>query len=261
MKTEGLTILIQGPLKEDSACLDFIENYQKYGNVVISCYDDNHKGIKKVKNKFKDVGILRSNAEELTDSFSQGIGFSQNSTFIWALHTMLRGFSDINSEYTLKVRSDEGYEYLDDFINIFLDNDKKIVCGNIFYKTPKSFEFGNYRLHMGDHIFIGKTKILFEAVQNLYSMYLKRDSFKPDKTLYECDAFHCAETVLARSILRQMNPEISKVANSDEEQKFFLDNILPCDTNRFKKFIARWDHADITFENSFDADFYENYRL
>ena len=73
MKTEGLTILIQGPLKEDSACLDFIENYQKYGNVVISCYDDNHKGIKKVKNKFKDVGILRSNAEELTDTIKMSV--------------------------------------------------------------------------------------------------------------------------------------------------------------------------------------------
>ena len=247
MKVEGLTILIQGPLKEDSACLDFIENYQKYGNVVVSCYDDNHKGIHKVTNQFKDVDILCANTE-VTDEFSKGIGLCEDSTFIWALYTMLRGLHHINSKYTLKVRTDEGYEHLDDFINMFLNNDEKVICGNIFHKIKK------YKLHMGDHIFIGKTKVLLEAVQNLFFMYLKHDLFKPDETLYQNK--YCAETVLARSILRQINPDIEKVTNSYEEQEFFLDNILPYDINGFKRFIARWNHADITFKNKFDANVY-----
>ena len=245
MKVEGLTILVQGPLKEDSACLDFIENYQKYGNVVVSCYDDNHDGIRKVTNQFKDVDILYAKTD-VTDKFSQGIGFCKDSTFIWALYTMLRGFYHINSKYTLKVRSDEGYEYLDDFINMFLENDEKVICGNIFYKVESE-----HKLHMGDHIFI-------EAVRNIFFMYLKNDSFEPDKTLYERqgEANLCAETILARSILRQMNPDIAEVTGLHEEQQFFLDNILSYDSNGFKKFIARWNHANRTFKNKFDANVY-----
>ena len=248
MKSEALTILIQGPLNEDSACLDFIENYQKYGNVVVSCYDNNHKGIHKATNQFKDVDILCANSE-VTDEFSQGIGLCKDSTFIWALYTMLRGLHHINSKYTLKVRTDEGYEYLYDFINMFLNNDEKVICGNIFYKTETG-----HKLHMGDHIFIGKTKVLLEAVQNLFFMYLKRNSFKPDETLFQNK--YCAETVLARSILRQINPDIEKATDSYKEQEFFLDNILPYDINGFKRFIARWNNTDITFKNKFDSDVY-----
>lgn len=250
MKIKGLSILIQGPLNKDSACLDFIKNYQKYGDVVISCYDNNQSAIKILEDQFNDLDILCNNFD-VEKLFSKGLnyGLCPDSTFIWALYTQLQGLYHIDSDYTLKVRTDEGYEYLDDFINMFLENDNKIICGNIFHKTKTG-----QRLHMGDHIFIGKTKILRQAVQKLFFMYLNHESFEQDETLYQNK--YCAETVLARSILRQINPNIDKITDSDQEQEFFLNNILPYDTNGFKRFIARWNHLDITFKNKFDANVY-----
>jgi hypothetical protein len=263
MKVAGLSIIVQGPIYKNSPCLDYIEHYQKFGKVYISCYKNNLKGIEQLDENFENLQIYGNphDGEFIDQWFENDLEenfFYHDSTFIWALYSMWSVLKHVKSLYTLKVRTDEGFEITDDFIDEFLEESNKVLCGNIFYKPEE-------QLHMGDHMFIGRTRILRNAVDNIFHMYSQKKtvdnrrgesySIPKDPTLCETTKGNCAEAILARAICREINKEFVTYSKS-EEQEFFLKNIKHYDINKFGRFVARWNHNDITFTNQFDWERY-----
>jgi hypothetical protein len=81
-------------------------------------------------------------------------------------YSTYHGAMNTKTKYIIKTRSDEFYEDLTPFINEFLKNDNRIVCGTAFvrpwYECTHQF---------GDHMFIVKTEVLRNALKKLLEMY------------------------------------------------------------------------------------------
>jgi hypothetical protein len=103
----------------------------------------------------------------------------------------------VDTEYAIKLRSDEYYTDLMPIVEKFLEDDEKLVSNNVFFRKT-------YAFHPSDHLYIGKTKHLISAL---------------GKCLKEC------ETVEPTSFFGydQLNSELTP------EQHFCLNWILTKD--------------------------------
>jgi len=219
------TTLIQGPIDKSSPSLQCIDEYKKYGDVVVSCY---HKDLE--EQPFEDVNMDGIN---VTSCFSPEIPHNNQcrwfnrSTFYYALTTMYNGVRLVKTPYVIKTRSDESWGCLDPFILEF-NNSKSLVCGNIFCKKFEEVPF-----HFGDHIFVVKTAYLKKCLQILINIC---DEGRLSSELP-------AESVLCAYIMKSMNRQVSK------EQYFDMIKIV--DINKVKNFTASWVHAGESYKNSF----------
>ena len=75
---------------------------------------------------------------------------------------MYHGLKNVETEYVVKTRMDEAFSGLEPFIDPFLLDDKKMVCGNIFVQ-----KFDRQQFHIGDHVFVAKTEVLLRATKQL----------------------------------------------------------------------------------------------
>jgi len=210
------TVLIQGPLNPESQ--GAIENYKKYGDVVISSWDDS---------KLPSIpeGLLYI-SKPVPDRKS-GVGFDRSSTWYWALHSQKNGFDVIESEYTIKVRSDERCLNLNPFVDTLLENPDKLVCGNIFAKKWDATPY-----HIGDHIYAVKTDKMRRALSWLADMYAERRPLEG----WAVQGPNTAEQVLAHSFIHA-----NRVGEVDLSKKeTMLENFHVVDINRTEKFLAHW---------------------
>tara|TARA_R100000152_G_C6782181_1_gene218835 strand:- start:4428 stop:5480 length:1053 start_codon:yes stop_codon:yes gene_type:complete len=165
--SDQFTILIQGPLNNVS--LENIENYKKFGNVIISHWDLKHSIIEKkfpILKKYKSdpkVKIISKPLPERNDK----VGIQKGSTFYWAVESCYHGFMACESEYVIKTRSDEYFSDLTEIINETTNcKGSKFVCGSIFVRNYAEFPF-----HVGDHIFCLKTEHAQKMYQHFMDMY------------------------------------------------------------------------------------------
>ena len=227
------TILIQGPLNKIS--LESIENYQKYGEVVISCWDDD------------DLSLIpkgiRYKAAPLPDRNEEGTrGFKKNSTWYWAITSQLNGFELVKTKYVIKTRSDESYFNLKPFIKTFLKDPNLFVCGSIFVRRWEDCGY-----HIGDHIYALKTKMALEAARFLVEMYRG----KGDLAAWADQEMYVAEQILAYAYLHIKDKSLFY----DEricQKKTMLENFSVVDINLTQKFTAQYAHQNITFKDKFN---------
>lgn len=249
------SVLIQGPQKADSDCRDYIKFYKKIGimrnAVVVSCYDGD--STEKIEND-KDTLIIKSPLPDLESK--QGV--LKDSTFYYALYTTYQGLKKVKTKYTIKVRSDEGYENLQPLISEFLRDDNKLVCGNIFYKP-----WGKFTHHMGDHIFVAKTSVLIQAYKFLLDMYDGKRKLQPDFVQFE----YCAEAILCKAILYFLEDRLiyeniprypcyfadlnKNLLISYDNKIIFETKVLKVDINKMKNYICKWAHKKIVYRNNF----------
>lgn len=226
---DDLTVLIQGPYNRIS--LDRIDNYKKYGKVSISCWDSITEEQK--------IHLHSTNADAVTikplPDLQKTNGVLKDSTFFYAISSIYHGLKDIDTKYVIKTRSDEHYNNLDCFIDEFMADDNKIVCGNIFVRS-------NIPFHFGDHIFVCKTQDLLRAVEDLILAYKGIKQIQP----WMQQSNHSAETILCCSILNQ-----KKQLHNKNPRQIFLDNISIIDVNRTGNFICQWQHGRRVYENNF----------
>ena len=229
MYQDNFTVLIQGPYNEIS--LNNIENYKKRGKISISCWDNLTE---EQKNNLNSIGANWLSIAPLPN-IENSHGVLKNSTFFYAINSIYNGLRNIDTQYVIKTRSDEYYKNLDCFIDEFMNDDNKIVCGNIFVRN-------NIPYHFGDHIFICRTKDLLCAVENLV------ESYTTGKGLQEWmkQGAHSAETILCYSILNQKQ----KLSN-DSPRDIFLKNISVVDVNNTGEFICQWQSGKKIYKNHF----------
>jgi hypothetical protein len=158
---------------------------------------------------------------------------------------MYNGLKHIDTEYVVKTRSDEFYEDLTPFIEKFLENEKNIVCGNIFARYDIPY-------HIGDHIFVCKTETILNAVtmlKNFYEQKIDESSGVPKIIHCPCWAIQrdsSAETILAKAILKAKKVKINK-----DWKDIFVENFYIVDINLTKRFLACWQHEGKQYSNKF----------
>lgn len=163
-----VSIIIQGPLNKIS--LGNINNYLKYGKVIISCYENddltlikeevlNNKNVEIVKNKNIDI--------------SQNI-FNQSNIFFQA-YTCYNGAIKSNSKFTIKFRSDAYYSNLDKLMYNIKNYPDRIHSLNSFFLRD-SYE----KFHPSDHMFASKTDFFIKAMDFAYHICYKENRSKYD---------------------------------------------------------------------------------
>lgn len=210
--TFDVTTIIQGPPNERS--LNHIPTYQKYGPVVVSCWDDDVPNVTGV--------TLTANPKPVPVYYVN----SANKTFSYQIHSILNGLRVVETKYVIRTRSDEFYN-LDNLIAKYNQRDEIVLCGNIFFK-PWTY----YKYHMGDHLFIGRTDVLLKAYSALAD----------DVGRYGIMA--CAEQSSTFAILDAFGDEWTREG--------FLRHFDVIDINQLKPFTARWNSIGHDYDNLFD---------
>ena len=173
------TILVQGPIHPN--CMVNIFNYLRYGNVVLSIWDNTPKFIEnsKLLNPSKDIG-------KYVENFLNFYKPNQNNSIQIVLnksitlkelhekkiynffncylqfYTTVSGLDSINTKYTIKVRSDEYYTDLSPIIErMKKSSEKKIITTNTFFRKTPSFPW-----HPSDHVIAGTTDNLKNIFKN-----------------------------------------------------------------------------------------------
>jgi len=144
-----ITTIIQGPANTIS--LENLDNYRKFGPVIISCYDNEENNqILKIYDLKKDT-LIKSINPYIKGCFNGGNSFLQT----W---TTLQGLQCTQTKYFVKVRSDEYWSDIEPVIKKIEDNPDSWTSCNIFFKgKPEPF-------HPSDHLFGGRVDYFKRAL-------------------------------------------------------------------------------------------------
>ena len=183
----SFTILIQGPLNEIS--LKNINNYLKFGKVVISHWDQDDTSLLELIDPShldsKSVVVCSQHMPSMEEWEPTWYGDALcKSTFPWAVKSTYYGLQNVDTEFVVKVRSDEMFEDLNPIIDLFLES-KKMVFGNIY-----AYKFNSDPYKIGDHIFVDYTDKLIKT----YEKIIESDEFR-----YPA---YCAEHILMINYMR-----------------------------------------------------------
>ena len=203
---DDLSILIQGPINEIS--LSAIDEYCKFANnIIISTWNLTPDVLETLQNRFNHIKNLKISSHTQPDYIklineNKLFGVTIGTTWYWQILGVKNGVEECDTKYIIRTRSDEYFKNLQPLIDKFLDNEKKFTCGNIWFK-PKSF----MPLHIGDHLYISKTKILKKSVDFIidvmHNKYPNNSEFK--KIVYQMGSKHGGhnhpESILAKSIV------------------------------------------------------------
>lgn len=232
-----ITIVIQGPISH--YLYRKLHNYKKYGEILISTWD------------YVDVSFLPEYiniiSKPLPDK-SRAIGTISN--FYYAVCGMDNAMKKVDTKYFIRTRGDEYFENLEPLINNFKKNKNKIICGNIFSK-----KWDDRPLHIGDHLYIGKSKFfreVFNLLRNMYDRNINLESWAiqggPDMDpVYNIERSTEAEVILAKAILYFK----SCPKESWYDKKIFLKFFDIFDINLTKPFIASWQNGNKKYKNNF----------
>ena len=140
-------ILIQGPIHD--TCLLALDDYLNYGDVVISCYDNNNTS--HIENKYPNIKIIKSPVPEEHSVFN-----FNNSYYL--SYTGKTGINIINNEFTIKTRTDQAFNDLDPLISKLEKDPDKLHFVNLY-----SFRDSQEQYCLGNHIFASKTSYMNNA--------------------------------------------------------------------------------------------------
>lgn len=228
------TILIQGPL--DETALSNYNNYKKYGNVIISVWENEY--IKNIFEKF-NIEINEQVIIRKLPSLPSHPGINSSCKFYFAIKSISHALDSIKTEYTIRTRSDEMYENLDVLINKFNQDTNKFVFGNIFARR-----YSEYVNHIGDHFYMIKTDYLKKTISLLIDMYEKNLNYESWANNQRIPP----ECILANAFMKIKNIPQSEWSNKN----IIRDNFDIIDINETKKFIAKWQGQGKTYTNKFE---------
>jgi hypothetical protein len=141
---KNFTIVIQGPQDANSASAANAHRYLEVGDVVVSCWAGNDVSgfeglpVKIVQRPLPDTsGVVND----------QNIYFQCTSS--------LNGLGEADTEFSIKVRSDEAYTDLMPMIREIMANPEKLVTNNTYFRRDREWKF-----HPSDHVIGGRTDTL-----------------------------------------------------------------------------------------------------
>jgi len=231
----SFSLVIQGPLNMTSlGSIDKISD--QFDSIIISYWDENNKSLKEYA-KSRDTQVFSQKTPDRQNTF----GVLKDSTFYFSICSTRLGIKNSKSKYTIKMRSDEFYSDFSKLKQVFLQDDEKLVFGNIFAKP-----WSHSPYHMGDHLFVAKTEYLVKGYDFLYNSYTTgQNLFENPWLIQGYSSKHTAESILAKSFLKSKN-----VLMPWGLKRTFLDNFDVVDINELGDYQARWVHGGKTYSNN-----------
>lgn len=171
---ENLTFVIQGPLHDNS--IENIQTYLNYGNVIFSCWNTcdasklykvqnntyiGNTSVKIIVNTFPDP----INTEDVRQRLIEPSQFG--GTYLQTINTY-NGLLEVETDWVIKVRSDEIYYAWNHFIKTMQSNPTKLIISNIF-----AFPHDCWPFHISDHYFGGKTKLVLNTFDVMNTQIIK----------------------------------------------------------------------------------------
>ena len=156
-KEREYTILLQGVINPKTFNL-WIKNYSDY-KVVVSIWEDEDLSDYEIPTNWKVI----KNKYPL-------VRFRKEANLDYQIITTLAGLSEVESEWVIKMRTDEYYSNLDKVFKKMKANPKKIVSSSMFFR-----KYGLYKFHCSDKLLGGTTEnltIMYESTLHNLEMKL-----------------------------------------------------------------------------------------
>jgi hypothetical protein len=218
-----ITIVIQGKIEKE--CYDFyVENYKEFP-VIISTWEGTISSLK-IENIPKNFTIIENEIPE-----EKGY---QN--FFLQLESTIAGLNKVNTEFVIKMRGDEYYSN----IPYLLEKVKEFP--ELIHTCPVFFRRWNYyKLHISDHLIVGKTD------------YLKNMFTKAKNTKLNCDKKFSPEQILTIEYLlsRGINTLIEGKMN-DKSKNVMKQYFSILDLEKLKDYRITTNTIKKIYKNNFD---------
>ena len=216
-----ISVIIQGPLNEVS--LDNLEYYKTLGPVIVCHWEGDDESI--LDNYDLSDCIVVKHPVPIKDFLLHTV----SDTFIYQVKGIYYGLCEVQTPYVIRTRSDEFWGNLEPLLEQFNTNGGKVTCGNIFFRKWHAYVF-----HIGDHLFIGDTKILLDG----YTRLIER----------------------SENFISTTNPEaiaaygILDAVGKNRTKEDFVSVFDAIDINKLQPFLAQHRHAGHKFLNHFHVD-------
>jgi hypothetical protein len=159
MYKDKITVVIQGPLHPNS--LISIRSLTKDFNVVVSTWKTTYKDERNLENLL-DRGDYVTVVSHCIDSLSP---LHNDANRFYQFFSTLKGVILVDTEYVIKMRSDEYYTDLIPFAEKILKNPEKMISNDVFFRNPETNEHENFLCHPSDHLFGGKTTYIKKMLE------------------------------------------------------------------------------------------------
>jgi hypothetical protein len=156
-------IIIQGPLNERS--IETIPSYKKYGEVVVSCWENDD--LRLLEKHKKDITLVINKYSEVPHSRLRSFGRHGPNPWIYQCYSTLKGLEATKAHFSIKLRSDESYPNLEEMIKRLMfwyhkeNLIHKVITSDIYFRFDAQEKF-----HPSDHIIAGRTRMLREGFSN-----------------------------------------------------------------------------------------------
>jgi hypothetical protein len=146
----SIGIVVQGPFHEQ--CRQSLDEYSKYGEVVISTYRNSGSSIPLTY--YPHINVLENTLPKVDWYNVNNIYYQAYSTY--------RGLRVLNTEYTIKVRANESYSDISKFVQKMLDNPDKVITNNVAFPRTSI-----QPLHPSDHMIGCKTWLMQDTFSDV----------------------------------------------------------------------------------------------
>jgi hypothetical protein len=223
---KDITLLIQGPA--NSTSLSRINEWKKtFGSVVVSTwYDDAFTELHELIRRADNYVALKPFDKR---KFG-GKGFS----YSLQTATCLSGINLVETEYVVKMRSDEAFSDFSLMTEMIVRNPKKIVSLNVcFVCFPEREIF----FHPSDHCYGGRTKTLKEAYGKIFNSLLGKADIIDLKTATT------GEESLGRAIVSCLGHDPLAEAERKQAKDIMKKHFLICPLSKMGNFILSFNKA------------------
>jgi hypothetical protein len=159
MYRDKITLVIQGPMHPNAMMM--LKMHAENFDIIFSTWRNGEPDEEKIDSLLRNeklTKILFNNIESVSAKNNDQNRFYQ-------FYTAHKGVQLTDTEYVIKVRSDEYYTDLTAFAEKMLENPEKMVTNEIFFRNPFSNQFEDFAFHPSDHLYGCKREYLEKALK------------------------------------------------------------------------------------------------
>lgn len=236
---KNITFVIQGKTHLNS--ISNVENYLKYGKVVFSCYENDDlellKTIEELSKINLDVKFVKNKFPPPYENYEQ---YNRQNSFLQA-YSSLNGLKAVETEFAIKIRSDEYFENFSNFISSMLEFPEKFTTINFIFRKDSAYKF-----HPSDHLFGSKTEILLKCFEILMEKYIFEQNLPAEVKIFV--SFLKAKNIFIDiNNSKQLTKENSQIVNLRTFEKFIVKNN---GANDYKNPLTRTEKDIINIETT-----------
>lgn len=154
-----VTIILQGCIINEVDLITTINEYQKYGKIVISSYFIDHNELKNnILHNYPNIILIDNDINEFI-SQSERINYLSDRCF-FQVSTVRNALKYVNTPYVIKTRTDNYFSNLDKFIYEVINNKDKITCIQFYVRG-----FYQFKYHPSDILFGGT----YDNIANIFN--------------------------------------------------------------------------------------------